>query len=329
MSDPIVPLFSLVNGEGAGALLAAAAGDVAGGASPIGYSALIQQATVVAYHLLNRNEISGPDLAAEWAELGADGSNPSVYRMASEDFDQWLENVNTSAQIRVRRPDCEPAVRAFPAGIWFRRDPSQLVTAALEISRLTHMDATTAVASASLAGAAAAAAFGQVGRDFLAAVREITSVAAARVAGETEGFIDAAAAPAFVAQVRELTSFSPTSESQISETLNGEADLGPTGPAWVIAAIKLAADGNRDPAEQIGHAAHVGGSLLGGMVGALLGARAGLRAWPWKVPNSTWFAELGVRLVSGNRETRDLPVPYYVEETLTYGIERDHRRPFG
>ena len=39
------PLFSLPLGEGSGALLAAAAGDVAGGADPHGYSALTQTAT--------------------------------------------------------------------------------------------------------------------------------------------------------------------------------------------------------------------------------------------------------------------------------------------
>ncbi|MCA1734929.1 MAG: ADP-ribosylglycohydrolase family protein [Actinobacteria bacterium] len=317
MSDPIVPLFSLVNGEGAGALLAAAAGDVAGGASPLGYSALTQQATVVSYHLLVRNGISGPDLANEWAELGADGTNPTVFRTASPEFEEWLAGVNTPTQRRVRRPDCEPAARAFPIGIWFRRDPSNLVTAALEVSRLTHMDATTAVATAALAGAMAASAFGQNGMDFLAAVREIAEVASARVVNETEGFVDAAALPGFVDQLSDL------------KVEGGVEELGPPGPNWVNAAIRLAADASSDPAGQISRAVQLGGSMLGTMVGGLVGARAGLRAWPWAVPNSTWFAELGVRLVSGKREVLDLPVPYYVEETLTYGIERDLGRPFG
>jgi ADP-ribosylglycohydrolase len=312
-------LFSLVNGEGAGALLAAAAGDVAGGASPVGYSAFTQQATVVSYHLLERNGISGPDLASQWAELGADGANPSVYRGASAEFEAWLENVNTPAQKRVRRPDCEPAARAFPVGIWFRRDPSQLVNAALEVARLTHMDATTAVAAAALAGATAACAFGQSGRDLLAAAFEISNVAAARVSEETEGFVDAVAADAFVSKVRE-----PHLSDGSRSATNGPQ---PNGPDLVLTALRLAADGSAEPAEQIGRAAHLGGSVLGAMVGALLGARTGLRTWPWSVPNSTWFAELGLRMVSGNRETRDLPVPYNVEETLTHGV--DHRRPFG
>jgi ADP-ribosylglycohydrolase len=315
LSDPIVPLFSLVNGEGAGALLAAAAGDVAGGASSIGYSAFTQQATVVTYHLLDRNAISGPDLAVQWAELGADGDNPSVYRSASSEFEDWLENVNTPAQKRVRRPDCEPAARAFPVGIWFRREPSELVTAALEVTRLTHMDATTAVAAAALCGATAACAFGQSGRDLLAAVSEIASVAAARVAEETEGFVDASAVHTFVAQVG-----NPLAPDGHGESVS-------KGPDQVLAAINLAADGSAEPAEQIGRAAHLGGSALGAMVGALVGARTGIRTWPWTVPNSTWFAELGLRMVSGNRETRDLPMPYNVEEALNHGV--DHRRPFG
>jgi hypothetical protein len=52
----------------------------------------------------------------------------------------------------------------------------------------------------------------------------------------------------------------------------------------------------------------------------MVGGRVGLKAWPWVVPNSTWFAEIGRRLVSSNRETRDIPVPYQVEERLTFGL---------
>jgi len=311
----------LVNGEGAGALLAAAAGDVAGGASSIGYSACLQQATIVSYHLLNRDAISAPDLATEWAELGADGTNPSVYRAPTADFEEWLALVNTPDQRRVRVTTCEPAVRSFPVGVWFRRRPEELVTASLAVSRLTHMDATTAVASAALAGATAACAFGQTGRDLLAAAEEIARMAAASVKDQPEGFIDAAAAGDFLARIRRL-------RFAESPDVGKAFDWSRPEPGWVIAAIKLASDQDSEPSEAIASAASFGGSPLGSMVGALVGARVGLRPWPWTIPNSTWFAELGVRLVSGNRETRDLPVPYYVEETLTHGIERDYRRPF-
>lgn len=38
-------------------MLAAAAGDVAGGNSAVGYSAITQQATVVAYHILRNDGV--------------------------------------------------------------------------------------------------------------------------------------------------------------------------------------------------------------------------------------------------------------------------------
>jgi ADP-ribosylglycohydrolase len=294
-----------------------AAGDAAGGASAVGYSALTQQATVVAYHLLSRNGISGPDLVTEWAELGADGTNPSVYRGASPDFENWLTNANTAEQRRLRDPGCEPAARVVPVGVWFRRDPSALVDAALEVSRLTHMDATTAIASATLAGAVAACCFGQSGRDLIAAVNETASLAAIRVAEETEGFIDAAASGGFVSAARAMR---PTGLDR--------AELGSPAPGWVLEAIQMVATPSKEPDEVLGKAAHIGGSLFASLVGALLGARHGFRNWPWTIPNTTWFAELGLRLVSGNREIRDLPVPYYVEEALTHGIDRDYQRPF-
>ncbi len=54
-----------------------------------------------------------------------------------------------------------------------------------------------------------------------------------------------------------------------------------------------------------------------------MGARSGLLRWPWRVPNDTWFAEIGRRLVIRNRELRDLPVPQAVEERMTMMIRTD------
>jgi hypothetical protein len=70
------------------------------------------------------------------------------------------------------------------------------------------------------------------------------------------------------------------------------------------------------PVEQ---AARIGGSVLGAAVGAIVGARIGIRAWPWAFANDTWFAEIGRRLVGGPDETRDLPIPYAVEQHLMTG----------
>ena len=43
------PLYSLVAGEGDGLMLGVAAGDAAGGAWELGYSAVTEQVTVIAY----------------------------------------------------------------------------------------------------------------------------------------------------------------------------------------------------------------------------------------------------------------------------------------
>ena len=72
-------------------MLGGAAGDVAGGSSAVGYSAITQQATVVAYHLLRNDGIDRALLADEWKELGADAENPSVYRAPSDSFVAWLD----------------------------------------------------------------------------------------------------------------------------------------------------------------------------------------------------------------------------------------------
>ncbi len=86
-------------------------------------------------------------------------------------------------------------------------------------------------------------------------------------------------------------------------------------------AIVLASCPTVEPYRLIEVAASTGGSEMASMVGAMVGARVGLRLWPWVVPNNTWFAEIGRRLVTGDRETRDIPVPYQVEERLTFGYD--------
>lgn len=317
MSDAKGPLFSLVNGEGAGALLAAAAGDVAGARSGVAYSALTQQATVVAYHLMANDGVQGSALAREWSELAADESNPSVYRAASSDFEDWINGLESGESRRSPGPSAEPAARVAPVGVWFRRRPDELVVAALEVSRLTHLDATTAVAAAALAGATAASCFAQSGRDLLSAATEISNRALSLVVEEAT-FTNVDEARRFPRRFLETSALAGAGPEQVM------AEIGRNqGPDEVLLAVALACGSGQTPESAIRLAAATGGSRLATMVGALVGARDGIRNWPWPVPNSTWFAEIGRRLVSGTRETRDLPVPYFVEETLTHGIERD------
>ncbi|HEX2421127.1 MAG TPA: ADP-ribosylglycohydrolase family protein [Acidimicrobiia bacterium] len=322
MSDAKGPLFSLVNGEGAGALLAAAAGDVAGGAGGVAYSAITQQATVVAYHLIANNGVQGSSLAREWSELAADGSNPSVYRSASPEFEEWVTKVDTGEAQRSSRPSAEPAARVAPVGVWFRRRPVDLVVGALEVSRLTHLDATTAVAAAAMAGATAASCFAQTGRDLLSAAEEISRQALALVEEEAT-FTNVDEARRFPPRLLAARSLVSARSGRVLSEIGKN-----TGPDEVLMAVALACGSDQTSDELLRVSAEAGGSRLAAMVGALVGAREGIRNWPWEVPNSTWFAEIGRRLVSGHRETRDLPVPYFVEESLTHGIDRDDHRPF-
>jgi ADP-ribosylglycohydrolase len=322
LSDAKGPLFSLVNGEGAGALLAAAAGDVAGAAAVTAYSALTQQATVVAYHLIVNDRVKGSALAREWSELAADDANPSVYRAATPAFETWVVSVNSEEARRSSEPSAEPAARVAPVGVWFRRRPGDLAVGAIEISRLTHADATTAVAAAALAGATAACCFAQTGRDLLAAAGEISAQALSHIEAEAT-FTNVEEARRFPGRFQELGTLVSHSPERVVAEL-GWSDR----PSGVITAIALATGSPRDPDNLLRVAAKTGGSTLATMVGALVGARVGLRSWPWEVPNSTWFAEIGRRLVTGHRETRDLPVPYFVEESLTHGIDRDDHHPF-
>lgn len=309
MSDAKGPLFSLVNGEGVGALLAAAALDVATGTSSVGYSSTIQLATVISYHLMANDGVQGPLLARDWSELAADGPNPSVYRALHPDFEEWLSEHLNGAGLRHGRPSFEPASYTFPVGVWFRRHPDRLVEAAVEVSRITHSDAETAVAAAAFAGATAASCFAQTGRDLLAASAD-TAVAALKLVESEATFTGLEGATDYPARIRAARIKVPSED----RSFDRPTDL-------VLDAITIAAA--PDSEVMANKLAGSGGGVLAVMVGALCGARLGIRTWSTDVPNATWFMEIGRRLVSAEREVRDLPVPYFVEESLTYGIDRD------
>ena len=91
-------------------------------------------------------------------------------------------------------------------------------------------------------------------------------------------------------------------------------DNGPDGIDGVLLAIAVAGNKTQEAVRLIDTAAQVGGSDVASITGAIVGARQATSMWPWRVPNDTWFAEIGRRLVSGETETRDLPIPYAVEE---------------
>lgn len=300
-------------------MLAAAAGDVAGGNSSVGYSAITQQATVLAYHVLRNDGIDRVLLAEEWKELGADAENPSVYRAPSDSFRAWLEATSRGEGAATVEPSSEPAARVYPVGVWFRRDPERLVSAAISVARITHIDASTVVGAAAIAGAVAASSFAQVGRDLLQGAAELVERALGEIGKEGYLFSRMDDARLLPSQLREAVGWVT---SPATDLLKRVIDRGrPSASEAPLIAIVLASAPSIEPYRLIEVAASIGGTEMASMVGALVGARVGLRLWPWVVPNNTWFAEIGRRLVSGNRETRDIPVPYQVEERLTFGFD--------
>ena len=314
-TDQSTPLFSLLNGEGAGAMLAAAAGDVAGGTSALGYSAVTQQATVLAYHLLRNDGVDRQGLIDDWLELAADGESPSLYRSPSESFSSFLIAARAGEGSATAQPSAEPAARIHPVGVWYRRDPAKLVAAAIAASRITHSDATSVLGAAAVAGAVAASCFAQSGRDLLAAVAEVVERCLGEIGDDDVSFSRLEDARAWHRELRELIQ-----SRDATETVAGLAGRGTGSPGHLLMlSILLAAPVGVEPYRQVEQAASWGGTELAAIVGAMVGSRVGIRSWPWVVPNDTWFAEIGRRLVSGNRETRDIPVPNHVEERLSLG----------
>jgi hypothetical protein len=315
--DPNDPLFSLPLDEGAGALIAAAAGDVAGGADPRGYSAITQVSTVIAYHLLGRGAIDRDRLAAEVLVLEGIPDGVATYRGASDDFRAFLDSARHGAAAVSARPSSEPASRAASIGVWFRRDPDGLIEAALASTRLTHLDATTAVAVAAAAGAVAGSCFVQAGMDLVYGAAETAERALRRMEGEQYRYGDIDRAHRFPARLRELAGLVMKGPREI--VANVSDDNGPVGADGALLGILLGASKLNESIRLIEAGAMAGGSEVGAITGAIVGARSGLVRWPWRVPNDTWFAEIGRRLVSGNRETRDLPIPHAVEERMLHG----------
>lgn len=314
---PVMPerdgaLFSLSMGEGKGTMLGLAAGDTAGGVHPSGYAATTQQAVVVAYHLLRTGQLERDTLREGMLELSGDSRDPSVWRVPSEQLRRWYETAGEGEAELSAETGIDPASRVAPVGVWFRRDPEALVDASLETTRLTHLDAASALMAASVAGAVAAACFAQNGRDMLMAVADVTNRAAAKIENQSLRYSATEAVGDVVGRVR----LAATSLDQ-PEAPDGSDPVG-----LVIAGLLLAAPAGADPEESVERAARIGSSPLAAIVGAILGARHGIRVWPWKFPNDTWFMAMGRGLVVGQpADMSDLPVPYAVEQRVTYASE--------
>jgi hypothetical protein len=307
--------FSLVAGEGDGAMLGLAAGDSAGGLWELGYTAITEQATVIAYELIEHGGLEVDSLVGAMRELDGFGEEEPVFRMESPELRAWLDGAAAGTPVPAREPSLDGAPRAVPVGVAFRRDPERLRNEALALGRVFHSEPSSVLAGVVTAGAVAASCFGQSGRDLLLGVVEaIAPVAGMLATGSGDGPDPAE----LVASLGGLPDLVGVSDGE--EALGIAAGLGgPRSWSLVVAGLLLSApvvERSHLPVEQ---AAKIGGSPLAAMVGGIVGARVGIRAWPWAFANDTWFAEIGRRLVRGPQEVRDLPIPYAVEQHLISG----------
>ncbi|CAN5890916.1 hypothetical protein BH23ACT5_BH23ACT5_03470 [soil metagenome] len=319
------PRFSLRKGEGEGSLLCLAGGDSAGGAHPGGYSSFTQQAVILSYHLLRGGSIDRETLARELAELDGSPDEPSVFRATTGELRRWLDSMGESELTLSAEPSAEPAARAAPVGLWFRRDPEAAVGAALETARLTHLDGPTAVAATAAAGAVAASCFAQHGRDLILAAAEMASRAAEAISTQDFRYARLESIPDTLDRFWGAARFN----GEPAEAIAAQVGMDPVGS--VVAAIVLSAPLSSQPHELVEEGARIGGSVVGALMGAMIGARTGVRSWPWDIPNDSWFVALGQRLVagesdmadasSGEARLADLPVPYAVEQRLTYAAD--------
>ncbi len=307
-------LFTVVAGEGDGFMLGLAAGDSAGGAWELGYSAVTEQATILAYQLITYGALDTDDLVEGLLELDGNRDEEAVYRAESPEFRMWLDRARAGSGVPGDEPSLDAAARSLPLGVACRLDPDALIRQSIALGRVFHNDASTVAAGVVTASAVAASCFAQSGLDLIAGVAETVADAAGLYG---PGLKDSGALDGLTSRIRALVpSVGARSGEEALEAVGGPAD-DPLGR--VLAGLLLAAPvvpRHHLPIEQ---AARIGGSRLGAVVGAVVGARVGIRAWPWAFANDTWFAEIGRRLVRGPSEVRDLPIPYAVEQHLMSG----------
>ncbi len=306
-------LFSVVAGEGDGFLLGLAAGDTAGGAWDLGYSAVTEQATVIAYELIADGRIDLDRLVAALLEMGGIDGEEAVFRAESPEFGAWLDRARSGRIAAGSEPSLDAAVRATGLGVVFRLDPAGLVAETISLGRLFHDDAATVAAGVVTAAAVAASCFAQSGLDLMAGVGETVALAQPRMT-DLRG---ASRLEHLPEEIRRLIPHVGVSTGQEAMEAVGGDRADPL--QMVLAGVLLAAPVAPRHHVAIAEAASLGGSRLGAVVGAIVGARVGIRAWPWAFANDTWFAEIGRRLVRGPNETSDLPIPYAVEQHLMSG----------
>jgi ADP-ribosylglycohydrolase len=307
-------LYSVVAGEGDGFMLGLAAGDTAGGAWELGYSATTEQATILAYDLISNRALDLGAVVSGFLEMDGLHEDEAVFRAESAEFRAWLDRARTGEPEAGHDLSLDAAARAPVLGVAFRREPEELVARAIELGRLFHTQASTVAAGVIAAAAVAASCFAQSGLDLIAGVAETVDLGGGDL---TRGLDGPDRVDDLASEVRALIpSVGVTSGDEAIVAVGGNRQ----DPVhMVLAGLLLAAPVAHRHHVPISEAANIGGSRLGAVVGAIVGARVGIRAWPWAFANDTWFAEIGRRLVRGPNEVRDLPIPYAVEQHLISG----------
>lgn len=307
-------LYTVVAGEGDGFMLGLAAGDTAGGAWDLGYSAVTEQATVIAYQLIATGSLDEEALASALLELDGHETEERVLRCVSPEFRAWLDRAASGRATPGPEPSIDMVSRTPALGVAFRRDPERLVQEAIRLGTLFHSDAPSVAAGVVAAAAVAASCFAQSGLDLIAGVAEAVEAADSYLASDLDNVDGVVGLSDRVSAL--MPHMGVVRGSEALSLVGGDA----TDPLHLVfAGLLLAAPVAPRHHVAIEQAAHVGGSRLAALVGAVVGARVGIRAWPWAFANDTWFAEIGRRLVRGPSEVRDLPIPYAVEQHIMSG----------
>ncbi len=298
-------LYTVIAGEGDGFILGMAAGDTAGGAWELGYSAPTEIATLVAYELIMHRELDEDRLTEAILEMDGSLSEMKVLRGESRAMRGWIDRAKADARSPGTEPTLDPAIHSCVLGVAYRNDPSEMLEVTLRLGRFFNTHSESLAAGAVVGASVAASCLAQSGLDLVAGVSE--AMAGVDIDGMT------GLSQRIHGLIEHVGVVSGEEAHQI-------AAGGASGPLdLVLTALLLAAPVAKVKHTSIEQAARVGGSPLGAIAGAIVGARLGITAWPWVFANDTWFAEIGRRLVRGPDEVRDLPIPYAVEQHLMVG----------
>ena len=137
-------------------MLGMAAGDTAGGAWELGYSAYTEQATVIAYHLIEHGRLNPDTLVDAIRELDGAQEEDPVYRAVSPEFRVWLDRAAAGRPVPDTDASIDSGPRSVPLGVVNRKEPEKLRAEVFELGMLFHADAVTILGGGVVASAVAA-----------------------------------------------------------------------------------------------------------------------------------------------------------------------------